>query len=72
MAKRKEAYFESSNLLFHGQHGFGSHHSCESALHEIVTECLSNMDKKLVNLILFMDFKKAKKLLINRSKIVNF
>jgi hypothetical protein len=35
MAKRIKAYFESSNLIFHGQHGFRSNHSCESALHEI-------------------------------------
>jgi hypothetical protein len=75
MAKRIKAYFESFSLLFHGQHGFRSNHSYESALHEIVSECLSNIDKKLVNLLLFIDFKKAfdmvdQKLLI--FKLLNF
>jgi hypothetical protein len=40
-------------LNFHGQHGFCSNHSFGSVLHEIVSECL-----KLVNPLLFIDFKK--------------
>ena len=39
--------------------GFRNSHSCESAIHEIVSDCLKNMDLKLINLLLFIDFKKA-------------
>jgi hypothetical protein len=28
-------------------------------LHEIISECLGNLDKKLLNALLFIDFKKA-------------
>lgn len=34
-------------------------HSCESALHEVVSNCLKNMDDGLINAILLVDFKKA-------------
>ena len=52
-------YFEINNLFFHGQHGFRTNHSCESALHELISKCLDNKDKKLINCLLFVDFKKA-------------
>ena len=59
LAARLKSYFETNNLLFHGQHGFRSAHSCETAIHEIVTSCFKNLDRKLINLPLFIDFKKA-------------
>ena len=31
-------YFNKHKLLFKGQHGFRENHSCESALHEIISE----------------------------------
>ena len=46
-------------MFFVGQHGFRANHSCETALHEVITNCLNNLDKKLINLLLFIDFKKA-------------
>ncbi len=52
-------YFINYKLLFQGQHGFTSNHSCETALHEVISSCLKNLDQKLVNLLLFIDFKKA-------------
>ena len=59
MAEQLRLYFCINNLFFDGQHGFREAHSCESALHEIISACLNNMDKDLINLLLFIDFKKA-------------
>ena len=53
------SYFIENKLLFQGQHGFISNHSCETALHEVISTCLKNLDEKLLNLLLFIDFKKA-------------
>ena len=47
------------NLLSSGQHWFRANHSCESALHELLSQCMVTLDRKLVNLLLFIDFKKA-------------
>jgi hypothetical protein len=50
----------NSNELFHkSQHGFRSGFSCETALHELITNWLNNINSKLFNLALFVDFKKA-------------
>lgn len=59
LAEQLRIYFEVNGLLFNGQHGFRESHSCETALHEIISACLANMDKKLINILLFIDFKKA-------------
>ena len=59
LSKRIKEYFEFNNLFFVDQHGFRSNNSCETAIHEIVSSCLSNIDKRLVNLLLFIDFKTA-------------
>ena len=59
LAEQARIYFEVNKLFFSGQHGFRTSHSCESALHELMSKALSNMDKKLINLMLFVDFKKA-------------
>ena len=64
LAHRIKNYFDSNNLFFHGQHDFRANcgsakYSCETALHEIVSACIKNMDQKKINLLLFIDFKKA-------------
>ena len=46
-------------LFNENQHGFRKYHSCETAIHELVSKCLENLDKKLVNMLLFIDFTKA-------------
>jgi hypothetical protein len=51
-------YFIDNKLFYSKQHGFRPSHSCETALHEIITNCLNNMDNGLINLLLFIDFKK--------------
>ena len=52
-------YFSSNNLFSEHQHGFRTAHSCETTLHEIVSYCLVYLDKKILNALLFIDFKKA-------------
>ena len=56
-------YFESNKLFHPSQHGF--------ALHEIITELNNAKDKRLIALLLFIDFRKAfdtvdAKLLLNK------
>ena len=52
-------YFDKNNLFSSSQHGFRSNHSCETAILSIVDHWKSNIDKKLINLAIFIDFKKA-------------
>ena len=59
LAEQLRLYFIINNLFDSNQHGFRSRHSCETALHEIISTCLENLNKKLINLLLFIDFKKA-------------
>ena len=50
-------YFVMGKLLYSGQHGLRAGHSCETALHEIISPCLANLDNKAISLLLFVDFK---------------
>ena len=59
LAEQLRLYFIVNKLFDANQHGFRSKHSCETALHEIISTCLSNLDKKHINLLLFIDFQKA-------------
>ena len=52
-------YFNNKNLFYSGQHGFRSNHSCETALHELLSDINNGKDKKLISLLLFIDFRKA-------------
>ena len=52
-------YFDKNNLFSSSQHSFRSNHSCETAILSIVDHWKTNIDKKLINLALFIDFKKA-------------
>ena len=52
-------YFNINKLLFSGQHGFRTDHSCETALHEVITEMLNILGKRHIGLFLFIDFRKA-------------
>ena len=56
IAEQISDYFENNAILFSGQPGFRKGMSCESALHEILNE---NQNKRLVNLLLFIDVRKA-------------
>jgi hypothetical protein len=59
LAEQTRIYFDVNKLFFTGQHGFRAAHSCESALHELVSKCNDAQEGKLINLLLFVDFKKA-------------
>ena len=48
-----------NNILFKCRHGFCSGHSCETALHELISDLNVNRNKKLIKILLFIDFKKA-------------
>jgi hypothetical protein len=52
-------FFVVNDLFVACQHGFRSCHSCESALHEIISKILSKLNNSRINLLLFVDFKKA-------------
>jgi hypothetical protein len=52
-------YFEVNNLFTPNQHGFRKIHSCESALHELLSDLNKARNNKLTTLLLFVDFKKA-------------
>ena len=52
-------YFDKNKLFYSGQHGFRRNHSCETALHELISDLNESKDKKLISLLLFIDFRKA-------------
>jgi hypothetical protein len=52
-------FFNIHQLLFNGQHGFRTSHSCETALHELLSDLNEIRKKKVVALLLFIDFRKA-------------
>ena len=53
------AYLDKHNILFEGQHGFRKGHSCETALHELITDINTARDKRLTSMLLFIDYRKA-------------
>ena len=52
-------YLDDYKILCDDQHGFRNSHSCETALHKIISDLNSARNKKLVSLLLFIDFRKA-------------
>ncbi len=52
-------FLNINKILFNGQHGFRSGHSCETALHELLSDLNKIKDKRLIALLLFIDFRKA-------------
>jgi hypothetical protein len=53
------AYFDEEKLFSYSQHGFRRNHSCETAIHELMSTCHKQLEKKLASLLLFVGFKKA-------------
>jgi hypothetical protein len=53
------SYFENNNLFCSNQHGFRANHSCETALISIIDHWKNAINNKMINLALFIDFKKA-------------
>jgi hypothetical protein len=52
-------YLNLNNILYSGQHGFRNGHSCETALHELISYLNENRNKRAISLLLFIDFRKA-------------
>ena len=70
-------YINENRLLTDDQHGFRTSYSCETALHELLTDLNIARDRKLVTLLLFIDFRKAfdlvdPKLLLFKLKLIGF
>lgn len=59
LASQISKYFEVNKIFFAGQHGFRKGFSCETALHELISDINEIRDKKSIALLLFIDFKKA-------------
>ena len=52
-------YFNDSQLHFPGQYGFRSFHSTELAVLEIVERVITQMDKKMIPINIYLDLSKA-------------
>jgi hypothetical protein len=52
-------YFNENQLFHKSQHGFRAGYSYESALYESISSFKSKLEKKQLNLAIFVDFKKA-------------
>ena len=59
LATQITIYLKLNNILFAGQHGFRNGHSCETALHELISDLNLKRDKRLISLLLLIDFRKA-------------
>jgi hypothetical protein len=52
-------YLNEYKILYSGQHGFRSEHSCETAIHEILTNMNNILSSREIGMFLFIDFRKA-------------
>jgi hypothetical protein len=59
LANQIKEFLDNNNLLFAGQYGFRNNHSCESALHEILSDMFKVLSDRKIGLYFFIDFKKA-------------
>ena len=59
VAKQITLYFENKNIFTEHQHGFRKGFSCETALHELISDLNLARNKKLISVLLFIDFRKA-------------
>jgi hypothetical protein len=59
LAMQISIYLNLNNILFSGQHGFRNGHSCETALHELISYLNENRNSRAISLLLFIDFRKA-------------
>jgi hypothetical protein len=58
------------SILNTWQHGFRPGHSCETVLHQLVSDLNSIRDKRLIAMLLFINFRKAFDLVDSRILIV--
>ncbi len=59
LAEQIVSYATNHRIFFAGQYGFRPGHSCETALHQLVSDLNTIRDKKSIAMLLFIDFRKA-------------
>ncbi len=69
LAEQIRIFFDINGLFCKEQHGFRSNHSCETALHEIISEMNDIRGKRHIGMFLFIDFRKAFDLVDSRILI---
>ena len=57
-------------LLYSGQYGFRENHSCESALHDIISSMKRVLSRRTIALYLFIDFRKAFYIVCSRLLLI--
>lgn len=77
LASQILSFFKENNIFYPSQFGFRESHSCEAALHELLSEINGARNKRLITLLLFIDFRKAfdlvnPNLLLHKLKIYGF
>ena len=60
-------FLNLNGILFAGQRRLRNGHDCESALHELISEININRNIQLINMLLFIDFRKAFDLIDSRK-----
>ena len=58
LAVQNQIFLNTNRILFSGQHGLRSDHSCETTLHELISDLNQIRNKRSIAL-LFIDFRKA-------------
>ena len=59
ISNQLRSYFEDNRIFSASQHGFRKNFSCESALHELLSQINGIRDRNRIALLLFIDFRKA-------------
>ena len=59
MSKQVTSHLTKHNLLSNNQHGFRGDHSCETALHEVLSDMNNIRSSRQIGLYLFIDLIKA-------------
>ena len=59
VSNQLRSFMKENNIIIDEQSGFSPYHSTETMLLDSTNEWLGNMDKGLINVLLFLDLKKA-------------
>jgi retron-type reverse transcriptase len=59
LAEQIVDFTSQQKIFFNDQHGFRPGHSCETALHQLISDLNTIRDQKSIAMLLFIDFRKA-------------